>query len=223
MQTVGSQTDVTELIELRQVQQSLTDVREELTTVNAELGHAEQRLRNEVREEYDERMRTFERRTKEKVSYLKRRQEASVGAMRKALNASLVQAKVMQESELRIEYEQHAARCAEEARALRTQLEQQELRLAAREQENHDLREQMDKRGAAGGGPPPPRRSMAAAEESADGRVSQLEAQLASRDATIKALREQLAKLQAAPAAEVPPPSRGGTKSPSSSKAKGKG
>ena len=59
MQTVACQTDTKELVELRVLQESLSAVRDQLTTVSAELGHTERRLRSEVREEYDDRMRTF--------------------------------------------------------------------------------------------------------------------------------------------------------------------
>lgn len=81
MQTIGCQTDAAELVELRQLQSSLKEVREELTTVNGELGHTERRLRNEVQEEYDERMRTFEKRTRDKLRYLKQRQEQGMSVM----------------------------------------------------------------------------------------------------------------------------------------------
>ena len=144
MQTVACQTDTKELVELRVLQESLSAVRDQLTTVSAELGHTERRLRSEVREEYDERMRTFERRTKEKVKYMKQKQEQSVTTMRKALNAQLGIVKLQQEAELRQEADRHAEQVAAEAVSLRAQLEKQELRIAAHVRENAELREQME-------------------------------------------------------------------------------
>ena len=91
------QTESTELADLRQLQQQLFDVRQELSTVNAELSHAERRLRHEVREEMEERMHKFERRTMEKVQFLKQRQVSSVTTMRKASKAQLESAKVQTE------------------------------------------------------------------------------------------------------------------------------
>ena len=102
---VSCQTDVLELADLRELQQQLFDVRQELSTVNAELSHAERRLRHEVREEMEERMHKFERRTKEKVSFLKQRQESSVTVMRKASKAQLESAKAAHEHSLRVEAE----------------------------------------------------------------------------------------------------------------------
>jgi len=209
MQTVACQTDTKELVELRVLQESLSAVRDQLTTVSAELGHTERRLRSEVREEYDDRMRTFERRTKEKVKYMKQKQEQSVTTMRKALNAQLGIVKLQQEAELRQEADRHAEQVAAEAVSLRAQLEQQELRIAAHVRENAELREQMERRGTAA--PTPAKRGF---DDGSEAKVAQLEAQLASRDATIKALREQLSKLMGTtPPAETPP---------TPSKAKGK-
>ena len=209
MQTVACQTDTKELVELRVLQESLSAVRDQLTTVSAELGHTERRLRSEVREEYDERMRTFERRTKEKVKYMKQKQEQSVTTMRKALNAQLGIVKLQQEAELRQEADRHAEQVAAEAVSLRAQLEQQELRIAAHVRENAELREQMERRGTAA-----PTPAKCGFDDGSEAKVAQLEAQLASRDATIKALREQLSKLMGTtPPAETPP---------TPSKAKGK-
>ena len=93
MKHVSCQTESTELADLRKLQQQLFDVRQELGSVNAELSHAERRLRHEVREEMEQRMLKFERRTMDKVAFLKQRQASTEHVMRKASKAQLESAK----------------------------------------------------------------------------------------------------------------------------------
>ena len=193
MQHKGCQTDVTELADLRLMQQQLVEVRQELSTVNSELKHAERRLRNEVQEEMEARMRRFERRTKEKVDFLKKRQESSVTVMRKALNATLASAKAQQENDLRRDYEERKAAESVEVVELRSAMQRQALLIEGYLDENRKLQAKLQQLK-----PQPVSKARRTSDdaEDAEGRMASLEAQLASRDATIKALREQLARYQ---------------------------
>ena len=193
MHAIGCQTDVSEVADLRELQHQLASVRGELGSVNSELHHAERRLRLEVREEMEQRMHVFERRTKEKVAFLKKRQEASLQTMRKALRSHLVSAKAEQEAELRAEAAALRSADDNELVELRSEVSRQALLITGYTAEIDDLKRklervqaQMQANATASGGA---RRGTSDVE-------AKLEAQLASRDATIKALREQLSKMQ---------------------------
>ena len=191
---VSCQTESTELADLRQLQQQLFDVRQELSTVNAELSHAERRLRHEVREEMEERMHKFERRTMEKVQFLKQRQVSSVTTMRKASKAQLESAKVQTEHALRTEAEAKQRVHEETIAMLRQDLEQKDLLIAGYKRDNATLKEKLDilqlhSKGEKKGSAAPSQLDVAE-------QTAQLEAQLASRDATIQSLRDQLARMQ---------------------------
>lgn len=204
MQSKACQTDVTELAELRVMQQALSEVRKELGTMSAELSHAERRVRNEVQEEMEGRMRKFERKTKEKVDFFKKRQESSVGTIRRAVQATLVSAKAQQENDLRREFDERAAAESVEVVALRAEMQKMVLLVDGYKEESKKLREKLD---SQRGGPAPKKASKvlgvedgAPSADDAETRAAALEAQLASRDATIKALREQLARYNPAAA-----------------------
>ena len=134
--TVACQTDATELIDLRVLQQQLFDVRQELSSVSSELAHAERRLRHEVREEMEEKVAKFEQRTMEKVAFLRQRQESTMSTVRKASKAHLESAKVHVEYRIRSEHE--ALRAAEERvlERLRADVEQKSLLIAGCTQRN---------------------------------------------------------------------------------------
>ena len=201
---VGCQTEETELANLRLLQEQLFAVRKELTSVNGELVHAERRLRAEVRDEMETRIAKFEKKTKEKVAFLKQRQENSTTTIRRASSQQLHNH--IEEAVGTIK-EQHARLREGEEReitSMKQRLEQQDLLIAGYKRENNELREQIEKvRESAGrGGGDAPSKKAAAAENG----QAQLEAQLAQRDATIKALREQLARVQHG----LPPTGEGG-------------
>jgi hypothetical protein len=190
---ISCQTDSTELADLRTLQEQLVSVKEELTAVNTELVHAERRLRHEVREEMEERVRKFEKRTMDKVAYLRARQESSVSTMRKASRAQLESFKAQTEGSLRQEHE--SVRTGELAalEQMSTRLEQQELLIAGYKRENRELRERVELlRGSTSSAPTMKKQSSLDVAE----QTAQLTAQLAQRDATIKALRDQLARVQ---------------------------
>lgn len=197
---VSCQTSATELADLRLLQEQLFEVRQELASVNQELSHAERRLRHEVREEMEEKVRKFEKKTMERVAFLRQRQEKSVSVMRKASNAQVESHKSQIEGTLRSEHQRVRAGEERELGNLNHQLEQRDLLIAGYKRENRELRDQIemlksrDNPAALKRGP------------SSDETAS-LEAALANRDATIKALREQLARVQHGlpPVAEAPP------------------
>ena len=207
MKHVSCQTSATELADLRQLQEQLFQVRQELGSVNQELAHAERRLRHEVREEMEERVRKFEKRTMEKVAFLRQRQENSVNLVRKASKAQVESHKAHTEGTLKAEHDR--VRASEEAEYARMvqQLEQRDLLIAGYKRENRELREQIERIKDA---PPPPGlnkgKSSTSAVEVAE-QTASLEAALMQRDATIKALRDQLARVQHGlpPTAGAPP------------------
>ena len=188
---VGCQTDTTELAELRTLQTQLGSVKKQLSDVGSELAHAERRLRNEVREEMEGRLAKYEKRTMEKVTFLKQKQRSGVDIMRQASKAQLESKLAEMEHTMKAEYQ--AIRAAEEAELeeLRAALEQKSLLLAGYERENSMLRQKAGMGGAGGGG------GGARGGKQLDvAEHAQLEAALAQRDAAIKALREQLARMQ---------------------------
>lgn len=212
---IGCQTDTTELADLRAMQKQLFSTREELATVNSELHHAERRVRHEVREEMEERMRKFERRTMEKVAFLRQRQESSVNTMRRASKAQLEGAKAQNEHSLRAEAERLRTAAEAEIMTIRQELEQKDLLLQGYKRDNRLLQERVDLLEMATKGKAPPINKGASSLDVAEA-TAQLEAQLQSRDATIAALRDQLARMQGsgapqqlAPSASAPTVGRG--------------
>ena len=194
---VGCQTSSSELADLRTLQEHLVQVKQELATVNQELVHAERRLRHEVREEMEERVKKFEKRTMEKVAFLRQRQESSVNTMRKASRAQCESHKAHTEGVLRAEHDRK--RKGEEAALaqMASQLEQRDLLIAGYKRENRELREQLE-RLRDNASPPPLGKKLSSPMQQLDvaEQTAQLEAALAQRDATIRALREQLARVQ---------------------------
>jgi len=191
---VSCQTSATELADLRLMQEQLFQVRQELSTVNQELAHAERRLRHEVREEMEERVRKFEKKTLEKVAFLRQRQEKSVTVMRKATNAQMESHKSHVEGTLRGEHERLRAGELREMSSLAQQLEQRDLLIAGYKRENRELREQIENLKSREGSAPSMNKKASSASNGDESAA--LEAALAQRDATIKALREQLARVQ---------------------------
>jgi predicted RNA-binding Zn ribbon-like protein len=211
MQTVACQTTTTELADVRTLEQSLYDVRSELDKVNDELGRAERRLRLEVREEMETRVKKFERKTHDKVAFLRQRQESSVNTMRKASRAKLESEKAQVEHELKVEYESREAVHQQQIETMRADIEQKALLIAGYERENRQLRAKNESLSAASMAAYPKKSGK---ELDVTEQTAQLEASLAQRDATIRALREQLARLQhGLPAGADAAPSLGASKS----------
>ena len=195
MKTVSCQTDVGELADLRELQQQLFEVRKELGTVNAELSHAERRLRHEVREEMEERMHKFERRTMEKVTFLKQKQESSVSVMRKASKARFESAKQVTEHKMRTEADARQREHDETIAMLRQDLEQKDLLIVGYKRDYVDMKEKLERSGLQANSKGGERKGGPSQLDVAE-QTAQLEAQLASRDATIQSLRDQLARMQ---------------------------
>ena len=113
---VACQTNVTELAELSTLQASLRAVREELRVVTFELGRAEQKMRHEMRNELEMRLRAQEMRCMERVSYMKRRAERHVSQVRAAARTKVQTQTTRHRNQLTEEMEEMEAH-AEEVKA----------------------------------------------------------------------------------------------------------
>lgn len=113
---VACQTNVTELAELSTLQASLRAVREELRVVTFELGRAEQKMRHEMRNELEMRLRAHEMRCMERVSYMKRRAERHVSQVRAAARTKVQTQTTRHRHQLTEEMEEMEAH-AEEVKA----------------------------------------------------------------------------------------------------------
>jgi len=105
---VACQTDITELADLGRLQTSLDGVRAELAAVTAELARAEKRMRHEMRNELELRMRAQEVRCLERVTFMRKRTERHVGQVRAASRTRLSAAQLRHERQLETQQDTHA-------------------------------------------------------------------------------------------------------------------
>jgi len=200
-QHVACQTDASELVELRSLQAKLSEVRKELADVTRNLGYAEQRLRYEMREELELRMKMQEDSCSDRVVFMRKRSERHVGQVRAASKSRLNAAITL-----------HQRSLADEHRVLSTkqadlESREQEREASATERqttcemllaENRRLQAEIVQLKHAVPAAPNrgERRPSDATEDGPDPAavtVPRLEAALASRDRTIAVLRQQLA------------------------------
>ena len=83
------QTDETELGELVKNQDTLATVREELNAVRLQMMHCEARLRHELRQEMETRVRSHDARNADKLAFLRKRSDTHVGQVRAASRTRL--------------------------------------------------------------------------------------------------------------------------------------
>eukprot|EP00965_Chrysotila_dentata_P070643 2335782-Pleurochrysis_carterae.AAC.3 len=198
---VGCQTDHSELVELRALQTKLNEVREELDSVSRELGFAEQRMRHEVRDEVESRLRVQEERCNERVQFMRKYTDRHISQVRAASRISLDTARTahrraIEQEKLSVAAEKARADAKVENAANKAQKEQGLVQVLL--QENHALRVQIEELKRKTATPALLDRvpSERAAASSAQGlQVVKLEATLLSRDKTIAVLRQQLASL----------------------------
>ena len=191
------QTDASELGELVKNQDTLATVKAELEGVRLQMMHCEARLRHELRQEMETRVRSHDARNADKLAFLRKRSDTHVGQVRAASRTRL---SALQATHRRVAAEARAAAAAaaegggaadgkaaaaaEPAPAPRAAPRTaadaaQTALLKAHEacvEENARLKAQVQELQTTG----------------AHGTVARLEAALAARDKTISVLREQL-------------------------------
>ncbi|KAL1514955.1 hypothetical protein AB1Y20_004031 [Prymnesium parvum] len=110
---VGCQTEVSELPELRALQQKIGAVSAELERATAETQRAEQRLRHEMQAEMTLRMRLHAQKCAEKMAYLRERAESHMASIRASTKLRVTQEVREHERQLHEELAAQRARAAE--------------------------------------------------------------------------------------------------------------
>ena len=187
----STQTDTTELGELRVIHSSLDAVRRELTFVKHELTHLEQRLRYEMRLELEGRMRIHDERCVEKVSYMRKGYDLKVSQVRAAQRTRHDATDVQHGRQLKQLEAALAAHvqssCGSETDDSRDETAlQHTAQLEKLREENELLHEQLAEAHARG------QESEAQAQEAKQKEVSRLEAAVVQREKTIEVLPQQL-------------------------------
>jgi len=101
----GCQTDVSELAELKAVQENLNHVRSELASVKHELKHAEQRLRHEMREELQNQLQYQGARCADKMQFMRKKADTHVSQVRAACRSRLGTEMIRHTKEMHLESE----------------------------------------------------------------------------------------------------------------------
>lgn len=188
----ATQTDVSELPELRVLQTQLDAVRKELGGLTVEMAHAEQRLRYEQRLELQARLRVQEERTADKLNYLRKRAEVHTGQVRAAHKARFESAKVQQKRQLQqmeaaLAAQQQSVRQAQSEQANREESLMGTTNLEQLAEDNRQLLEQINEMREQA------EQNTEEAKAEHGTAIARLEAALVARDKTIEVLRQQLA------------------------------
>lgn len=184
---VACQTDESVLPDLRDMQAKLDESRAMLAKVTHALGHMESQMRRDLRQEYEKRIHTQNVRLGEKVSYLRKRAELQVSAVRAAARTEHADAissftGITQQQVDTLQRQMDAY--AKQAREAVAEASKNKKLQALLQDDNVRLTAQLEQIRLGSGGRP--QRSDSAV-------VTKLEAALAARERTIESLRQQLA------------------------------
>jgi hypothetical protein len=185
---VACQTDESVLPDLREMQAKLDESRGMLAEVTHALGHMESQIRRDIRQEYEKRVNTQNVRLGEKVSYLRKRAELQVSAVRAAARIEHADAMssftgIAQQQVDTLQRQKDA--CAKQAREAVTQASKSKKLQAMLQDDNIRLTAQLEQIRSG--------REAREPQQSDSAVVTKLEAALAARERTIESLREQLA------------------------------
>mmetsp|Transcript_4631 Transcript_4631/g.11925 ORF Transcript_4631/g.11925 Transcript_4631/m.11925 type:complete len:307 (-) Transcript_4631:72-992(-) len=210
----STQTTLSEIIPLKQVQSNLQRMWTEMSAVQAELKFAEQKLRYQMREELQLQINFQEERCNDKLHFMRTKADSHVSQVRKASYAKAKAEIVRHQREDRAAREQQQAAeqrsaeelHAEEVRELNSLQRQYILRLQEMQLENKNLHARIKK----GDETLQQKEHDARAAQQRDVQViASLEQQVTAKEQEIQMLREQLAahkRQQDAPTAPVAPP-----------------